>query len=70
MKRENASQESMSPRVVKRSFVLRFHKSVEKLLQDMHPNYTPNQDKNDYELGLICSKILETLAEKSLSNGR
>ena len=38
MQKENTSKETMSPRAVRRSFCLRFHRQLEEILQDMHPN--------------------------------
>ena len=70
LQNENPSQGPMSPRAVKRSFILKFHKNMEELLQDMHTYYHPNQDEKDYEVGLICAEILETLAERSFSKAK
>ena len=70
MQKENTSKGSMSPRAVRRSFCLRFHRQLEEILQDMHPNYTPNQDEKDYEVGLLCGQILENLADRGFSKAR
>ena len=70
MQKENTSKETMSPRAVRRSFCLRFHRQLEEILQDMHPNYKPSQDEKDYEVGLLCAEILETLADRGFSKAR
>ena len=70
MQKENTSKEIMSPRAVRRSFCLRFHRQLEEILQDMHPNYKPSQDEKDYEVGLLCAEILETLADRGFSKAR
>ena len=70
MQKENTSKETMSPRAVRRSFCLRFHRQLEEILQDMHPKYTPSQDEKDYEVGLLCAEILETLADRGFSKAR
>ena len=44
--------------------------ALEEILQDMHPNYKPSQDEKDYEVGLLCAEILETLADRGFSKAR
>ena len=70
LKKENTSKETMSPRAVRKSFCLRFHRELEQLLQDMNPTYNPSQDEKDYEVGLLCGQILENLADRAFSRSR
>ena len=70
MEKENTSKETMSPRAVRKSFCLRFHRELEQLLQDMNPTYTPTQDEKDSEVGLLCGQILDNLADRAFSRAQ
>ena len=70
MEKENTSKESMSPRAIRKSFCMRFHRQLEKLLEDMHPNYIPTPDERDLEVGLLCGQILDNLADRAFSRAQ
>ena len=70
MENENTSKESMSPRAIRKSFCMRFHRQLEKLLEDMHPNYIPTPDERDLEVGLLCGQILDNLADRAFSKAQ
>ena len=70
MENENTSKESMSPRAIRKSFCMRFHRQLEKLLEDMHPNYIPTPDERDLEVGLLCGQILDNLADRAFSRAQ
>ena len=70
MEEENASQEPMSPRAVRKSFCDRFHRELEQLLVDMHPGCTPTQDEKDTEVGLLCGHILNKCADRAFSRAQ
>ena len=70
MEEENTSQETMSPRAVRKSFCNRFHRELEQLLVDMNPTYTPTQDEKDSEVGLLCGHILNKLADRAFSRAQ